>query len=86
MVEKCSYTISFFFVFFFNLIQVIGFSIGSLLPSSFEALSNYAWGFILPTIFFTFIGRSTHMFHHISTSMPPTIQCIIERTFMTIIT
>jgi hypothetical protein len=36
--------------------------------------------------FFNFISRSTHMFHHISTSMPLTIQCIIERTFITIIT
>jgi len=36
--------------------------------------------------FFSFISRNVHMFHHISTPMPPTIQCIIERTFMTIIT
>jgi hypothetical protein len=35
--------------------------------------------------FFSFIGISIHMFHHSSISMPPTIQCIIEGTFMIII-
>jgi hypothetical protein len=36
--------------------------------------------------FFSFVGRNAHMVHHISTPMPPTIQCIIEKTFMRIIT
>jgi hypothetical protein len=36
--------------------------------------------------FFSFIYKSIHMFHHIFILMPPIIQCIIEGTFMMIIT
>jgi hypothetical protein len=36
--------------------------------------------------FFNFIGKSIHMFHHIFILMPPTIQCWLKMTFMTIIT
>jgi len=72
--------IKFFFVLFFNLIWVRGFSIGSLLFSSFEALSKYVWEFGLP------MTLSIWIFHHISTSMPPIISCVIEGRFMTIIT
>jgi hypothetical protein len=31
------------------------------------------------------ICNGIHMFHHVSISMPPTIQCIIKKTFMTVI-
>ncbi len=43
MVEKCSYTLSFcFFFYFLTSSKVKGFSIISLLLSSFEAISKYA--------------------------------------------
>jgi hypothetical protein len=83
MVEKCSYTLSFFFlVIFFNLIWSERFLHYSLLPSTFETLSNFAWDSKLLTFFFTFISKNTHMFHHISTSMPPTIMMIIAWNFV----
>jgi hypothetical protein len=52
MVEKCSYTLK--FCIFFGFLISFGmkdFSIGSLLPSSFETLSKFAWDFRLPTTF-----------------------------------
>ncbi len=85
MVEKCSYTLNFCFLFFFKSSNgVRHFSIGSILPSSFKTLSKSTWDYAYN--FFSFIGRNAHMFHHISTSMPSIIQYIIERTFMMIIT
>jgi hypothetical protein len=76
---------AFLFVLFFNLIRgerffhwlFTTFILWSIIKIYFKLWITYN--------FFNFIGKNVHMFHHISILMPPTIQCIIEGTFMTII-
>ncbi len=65
MVEKCSYTSSFFFFcYFFTSSRVRGFSIISLLPSSFEALSKSTLDFGLPTTFLVSLAKCSHVSSH----------------------
>ncbi len=61
-----------------------------------DAIIQCNHGFILPSkvkkldyqnikhigILYNLVIRSTHMFHHVSTSMPLTIKCITEGTFI----
>jgi hypothetical protein len=75
-----------FFVLFFNLIRGEWF-LHCLLPILiFWSTIKIYLEFLTAYNFFSFICKNIHMFHHIFLLMPPTIQCIVEGTFMMIIT
>jgi hypothetical protein len=87
MVEKILIHIKlFFFVLFFNFIWGERFFHWLFTTLILWSTIKIYLGLWITYNFFNFIGKNVHMFHHISIIMPPTIQCIIEGTFMTIIT
>ncbi len=51
---------------------------------NFWSTINLCLEFWIGCNFINFIYKSCDMFHHTSISMPPTIQCIIKRTFRAI--
>jgi hypothetical protein len=86
MFEKCSHTLNFFLGSFWK--THLGWKVSPLAPTTFIFWSTIkiCLGFWTFYNFFSFIDLNTHIFHHISTLMPLTIQCIVEGTFVMIIT
>ncbi len=77
MVEKCSRTLIFYLLFcFVTSFGMISLSKASLTSIIFKTIIKIYLKFWTTHNFINFMYRSIHMLHHISTLVPPTIQCI----------